>query len=245
MIKFFRKIRYDFMEKNKTGKYFKYAIGEIVLVVIGILIALSINNWNENRKDEKRIDAFIQKLKTQTENNITKIVNNIQYFDSNYQTSIRLISIIGTDATTNIEAKIDSLVDVNSDDYHLNLDLNVVIEDRENGDIALLKSDILRQELYNLSTENAALIERERIINEDLNILFVPYLNKNFNYRNGTFLKNIGKSNLYKGDNSKMLNAQEFENYIINRIEYNDLNLQLYKKMKQDLEAMSQLLSSI
>jgi hypothetical protein len=233
------------MEKNKTGKYFKYAIGEIVLVVIGILIALSINNWNENRKDEKRIDAFIQKLKTQTENNITKIVNNIQYFDSNYQTSIRLISIIGTDATTNIEAKIDSLVDVNSDDYHLNLDLNVVIEDRENGDIALLKSDILRQELYNLSTENAALIERERIINEDLNILFVPYLNKNFNYRNGTFLKNIGKSNLYKGDNSKMLNAQEFENYIINRIEYNHSTLQLYKKMKQDLEAMSQLLSSI
>ena len=39
MIKFFRKIRYDLMEK-KTGKYFKYAIGEIVLVVIGILIAL-------------------------------------------------------------------------------------------------------------------------------------------------------------------------------------------------------------
>ena len=36
--------------ENKTGKYFKYAIGEIVLVVIGILIALSINNWNEGRK---------------------------------------------------------------------------------------------------------------------------------------------------------------------------------------------------
>jgi len=38
------------MEQNKTGKYFKYAIGEIVLVVIGILIALSINNWNQNIK---------------------------------------------------------------------------------------------------------------------------------------------------------------------------------------------------
>ncbi len=38
------------MKKNKTGKYFKYAIGEIVLVVVGILIALSINNWNEDRK---------------------------------------------------------------------------------------------------------------------------------------------------------------------------------------------------
>jgi hypothetical protein len=41
------------MEKNKTGKYFKYAIGEIVLVVIGILIALQINNWNESRKGSK------------------------------------------------------------------------------------------------------------------------------------------------------------------------------------------------
>jgi len=50
MIKFFRKIRYDLMEKNKTGKYLKYAIGEIVLVVIGILIALSINTWNETKK---------------------------------------------------------------------------------------------------------------------------------------------------------------------------------------------------
>ena len=38
--------------ENKTGKYFKYAIGEIVLVVLGILIALQINNWNENRKTD-------------------------------------------------------------------------------------------------------------------------------------------------------------------------------------------------
>tara|TARA_R110002111_G_scaffold204953_2_gene269632 strand:- start:1280 stop:2002 length:723 start_codon:yes stop_codon:yes gene_type:complete len=50
MIKFFRKTRYNLMEKNKKGKYLKYAIGEIILVVIGILIALQINNWNENRK---------------------------------------------------------------------------------------------------------------------------------------------------------------------------------------------------
>ena len=51
MLKFFRKIRYNYMEQNKTGKYFKYAIGEIALVVIGILIALQINNWNEARKE--------------------------------------------------------------------------------------------------------------------------------------------------------------------------------------------------
>jgi hypothetical protein len=50
MIKLFRKIRQDLLNEGKTSKYFKYAIGEIILVVIGILIALSINNWNENRK---------------------------------------------------------------------------------------------------------------------------------------------------------------------------------------------------
>ena len=53
MIKFFRKIRYDLMNQNKTTKYFKYAIGEIVLVVIGILIALQVNNWNVNRLNLK------------------------------------------------------------------------------------------------------------------------------------------------------------------------------------------------
>ncbi|MCK0178015.1 DUF6090 family protein [Flavobacteriaceae bacterium S0862] len=51
MIKFFRKIGQNLLMENKTGKYFKYAIGEILLVVIGILIALQINNWNENQKD--------------------------------------------------------------------------------------------------------------------------------------------------------------------------------------------------
>ncbi|NRR93106.1 hypothetical protein HSX10_16135 [Winogradskyella undariae] len=62
MIKIFRKIRYDLMEKNKTGKYLKYAIGEIILVVIGILIALSINNWNENRKNRKKEKVYITNI---------------------------------------------------------------------------------------------------------------------------------------------------------------------------------------
>ena len=50
MIKFFRKIRQKLLSENKVSKYLLYAIGEIVLVVVGILIALSINNWNEERK---------------------------------------------------------------------------------------------------------------------------------------------------------------------------------------------------
>ena len=50
MIKLFRKIRHQMLKENKTYRYFKYALGEIILVVIGILIALQLNTWNENRK---------------------------------------------------------------------------------------------------------------------------------------------------------------------------------------------------
>ena len=69
MIKFFRKIRYDLMKKNKTGKYLKYAIGEIILVVIGILIALSINNWSENRTSRTKEKLLLKELNTEFKRN--------------------------------------------------------------------------------------------------------------------------------------------------------------------------------
>ena len=62
MIKFFRNIRQNLLMKNQIGKYYKYAFGEIVLVVIGILIALSINNWNEGRKNEIKQSILIKNI---------------------------------------------------------------------------------------------------------------------------------------------------------------------------------------
>jgi len=62
MIKFFRQIRFKLMETGKTSKYLKYAIGEILLVVIGILLALSLNNWNESRKNELIKNRLIEDL---------------------------------------------------------------------------------------------------------------------------------------------------------------------------------------
>jgi len=62
MIKFFRIIRQNLLMENKTGKYFKYAIGEIVLVVIGILIALSINNWNQVRIQNNEVLKIHQRI---------------------------------------------------------------------------------------------------------------------------------------------------------------------------------------
>ncbi|MFI1770196.1 DUF6090 family protein [Thalassobellus citreus] len=78
MIKFFRKIRQNLLSEGKTEKYFKYAIGEIILVVIGILIALQINNWNEAKKEEKQETQIYKELKSdliQTKNEIQKTIS--------------------------------------------------------------------------------------------------------------------------------------------------------------------------
>ena len=62
MIKFFRRIRQKLFSKGKFGQYFVYAIGEIILVVIGILIALQVNNWNEEKKAKKIEKELLEEL---------------------------------------------------------------------------------------------------------------------------------------------------------------------------------------
>ena len=89
MIKFFRKIRQNLLMENKTSKYFKYAIGEIVLVVIGILIALSINNWNIKNVQQKEVRTYLISIKSNLIQDTLSlslrtldIKQNIQTFDS-------------------------------------------------------------------------------------------------------------------------------------------------------------------
>lgn len=67
MMKLFRKIRYKLLDKNKTGRYLKYAIGEIILVVIGILIALQFNEWNNDRHKKKAEQVVLIQIKSDLE----------------------------------------------------------------------------------------------------------------------------------------------------------------------------------
>ena len=71
MIKFFRKIRQNLLMENKTSKYFKYAIGEIVLVVFGILIALQLSNWNELQNRCHKEIVNLKALKSELQNDLT------------------------------------------------------------------------------------------------------------------------------------------------------------------------------
>ena len=63
MIKFFRNIRHSLINQNKMGKYLKYAIGEIILVMIGILLALQVNNWNTKRLLKSKEQVYLQQIR--------------------------------------------------------------------------------------------------------------------------------------------------------------------------------------
>ncbi|TYA59668.1 hypothetical protein [Formosa maritima] len=79
MIKFFRKIRYNLMEQNKTRKYFKYAIGEIILVVVGILIALQINTWNQDIINTSNEQNYLVGLKNDLEKQINAFNGSVEF----------------------------------------------------------------------------------------------------------------------------------------------------------------------
>ena len=93
MIKFFRKIRQNLLMENKTGKYFKYAIGEIVLVVIGILIALQINNWNEERINANKETIVLTNIHKEFKQNKKQLDSVIKQHKTVYENCSKIISL--------------------------------------------------------------------------------------------------------------------------------------------------------
>jgi len=159
MIKFFRKIRYDLMEKNKTGKYLKYAFGEIILVVIGILIALQINNWNEKQKLVAKTQDYYLQLLDDLNSDImvaTKIIEKFNNYLKEYEV---YTDIYNKDVLTpyHVYEQI-SILPVISTPLTFN---SSTIESLQNsGDIGLIPSEIRNKlidlkRLQNLTTRRA------------------------------------------------------------------------------------------
>ena len=96
MIKFFRIFRQNLLSQNKVSQYFFYAIGEILLVVIGILIALNINNANEKRKNDDKIKSILVEIQKDLE---TNIASSIRVFD-NYMIADSIQDLILNDKYT-------------------------------------------------------------------------------------------------------------------------------------------------
>lgn len=93
MLKFFRKIRLELLSENSFPKYLIYALGEILLVVIGILIALQINNWNEARKQDAIIKTHLQNLQEDIQANQEKLVRISKMYSFKYHSLQYLLKI--------------------------------------------------------------------------------------------------------------------------------------------------------
>ncbi len=91
------------MEKNKTGKYLKYAIGEIVLVMIGILLALQVSNWNQVRQNGKQEAILLTQLLNEYSNNLEQLNSKIETRDDIMRSSLAILDYRGLS-----EAQIDT-----------------------------------------------------------------------------------------------------------------------------------------
>ena len=94
MIKFFRKIRQQLLTQNRFSQYLLYAIGEIVLVVVGILIALSINNWNEGKKSKRIETSILHELHKDFINNKLRFDGVKQIYKAGLDATEKIISFI-------------------------------------------------------------------------------------------------------------------------------------------------------
>ena len=156
MIKFFRKIRQNLLMENKTGKYFKYAFGEIILVVIGILIALQINNWNENRKSSKIRNNYYKQVLQDLAKDTIYINRNITYLDSNlskYQNYLEKLP--KAESTNDVLSLLGTL---NWEFSYINFNTNTIESLISTGDIKLMPDEI-RNSLLDLRTTQNVIIK--------------------------------------------------------------------------------------
>lgn len=166
MIKFFRKIRQKTLTENKFGKYLTYAIGEIILVVIGILIALSINNWNERRKDVKREIKMLYDIQNDVNKNIKNIDEGIIILEEGIKRSKEIVSAFEK------QTKYDTIMNKHFRFYAFYWDpdfRNASFENLKKEGVNLIANDSLRNRIID-------------IFEIDMDILDVSDLNKHNDY---------------------------------------------------------------
>ncbi|WP_148456426.1 DUF6090 family protein [Formosa maritima] len=147
MIKFFRHIRKSLlMETGKTGKYFKYAIGEIILVVIGILIALSINNWNTIRLEKNEEVKLLTDMRSEFKKNLKLLSEyDIVRIDTVLNNQDYLINYNDLNKTNNLSIAFQKAF------KHPTWNPSLMILDdlKNSGKLSKISNNHLKQSLYN------------------------------------------------------------------------------------------------
>jgi len=217
MIKFFRTIRQNLLIENKTSKYLKYAIGEILLVVIGILIALQVNNWNENRKNQREGMAILKNLKSELTEDFSMMAYTIERLkmrkasaDYLYQLITNEAESVATDSTAIVEAL------MRSGYIHKFVPPFAVYSEIQNsGKLNLIKSDSIKKYLANYKSR----VEENLGIERPYEIML-----KDFEKRAVNFLSEIPLS-----ENKKITESYRLINFNLDEISKDKEFLSLLK----------------
>jgi len=175
--------------ENNTSKYFKYAIGEIILVIIGILIALQINNWNENRQLNQRELNLLNELKSNLEVNITNLNNDIKIqkesvYYINYILNLNENKTPYNDSIPSYLQRANFAPDV--------ILTSSAFETLKSTGLELIKQDNLRQEIINLfEIEYPLLMQETRRLEDQLwSTVVMPLYQKHFFFKNNSWIPN-------------------------------------------------------
>ncbi len=191
--------------ENKTSKYLKYAIGEIVLVVIGILIALQINNWNQKRMLLNEEKVILKNIHTEFLEN--KIAIKIA-FKKNKQVlkaSKILLNLVGQKREIIQQHNVDSLFYVTLETGSYRPSENTISDLLQSGKLQLLQNDKLKNLIYNwsstLQNQKVSFNRVELKIDNEL----VPYLSKNYS------MKDIDQYGDLKWQSKTVLKIDKFQ----------------------------------
>lgn len=205
MIKFFRKIRQRLLSENKFGKYMTYAIGEIILVVIGILIALQINNWNEDHKARQLEIMLLENIQKDFELDTIDINFNLRYHSQFINEEKKLLNFLSSDLD-----KPTITIDYNA---ALSTPLIIMLHEStfaniQNNSIAILSNNNLRKDIARFYDFFSGVIKK--IENDPKTYgtyhLKLPYFQKYFKLDpNGEpmSLKNVENQDYYNPDFQK------------------------------------------
>ena len=160
--------------ENKTGKYFKYAIGEIVLVVIGILIALQINNFNEQRKDSEKEQVVLKQLKEDYETDLNQLRQKMAMRDGIVLSALNVLKAIDYPDKIVRDSLIINLAKIDNDPTFDPIENDLI----SSGNLRLIKNEKLKRLLSNWSSDVIALQELEAIWTNKIVQQYEPLLSK-------------------------------------------------------------------
>ncbi|MBC3845932.1 hypothetical protein H8K90_06050 [Winogradskyella echinorum] len=195
--------------ENKTGKYLKYALGEIILVVIGILIALSINNWNENRKDKIKEAGILKELNTDFTNNLLQFENVKKVHSNSLKSAEKFKMYINHSDLLSVKDSIAKYYFSAFNGVSYNPSNGVVESLISSGEYQLIKNDTLRNYLISWKDALQDFIEEEDVSRKLWGEKIEPYI-----IESGDF------TNLASPKNFKLITTDQFKNLTERHIFY-------------------------